>query len=438
MHQTSTKPYKGSRDFYPPDKYLHNYIFSKARQVVERFGFEEVDAPLIEPLELYLLKTSEEIVNQQIYSFEDKGGRNVAIRPEMTPSIARMVAKEIHNLTKPIKWYSIPNVWRYEQPGKGRLREHWQLNADIFGTHDILWADAEILSIAIDILTSFNSTNQDFTVKLHHREILNSLFKDILHLDKKQIPSISRIMDKYNKISTDKFEEMLKKEGLSHEQIQILKTFLTQGDSFLSNFTPNIQMDAIDHLNKIIEILAITGKDQFIQLDTSIIRGFDYYTGMVFEVFDIDPSNRRSLFGGGRYDKLVGQITKQECNAVGFGMGDVTLQNFLEIHQLLPKIKTHIQVYVASFNTNEDKLHSHKIAHLIRQSGINVETTMDYRKLSNQYKTASDKKIPFVVLQGEEERKLNLVKVKDMKNKAEQTMALSDLVSYLKSKLLTN
>ena len=178
----SAKPYKGSRDFYPQDMRIRDWYFGRLSEVCESFGFEKIDAPLIEPVELYLAKTSEEIVNQQIYSFEDRSGRKVAIRPEMTPSVSRMIASKLRELGKPIRWYSIPNLWRYERPGKGRLREHWQLNADIFAAQDPFIADCEILQLALNILITFGAKKGDFILKVNHRGILTHLLEHILKI----------------------------------------------------------------------------------------------------------------------------------------------------------------------------------------------------------------------------------------------------------------
>jgi len=276
----STEPYKGVRDFYPEDMAVQNYIFSTWKKVCEGFGYQEYATSLLEPAELYQSKGggSDEIVNEQMFTFTDRGDREVALRPEMTPSLARIVAARRKSLKFPLRWYTIANCFRYERPQRGRKREHWQLNADVMGVAGVE-AEVEIISLAYKIMKAFGAKDDDFVVKLN---------------DRKAMPSDRELLRK-----ADKGEARL--EVAESETVQ--KT-----------------LAALKLPNAV--------------FDPNIVRGFDYYTGLVFEVFDTHPDNRRSLFGGGRYDNLLEMFGVDPVPTVGFGMGDVTIRDFLETHQL--------------------------------------------------------------------------------------------------------
>ncbi len=290
----STEPYKGMRDFYPEDMAVQNYIFGVWRKVAEEFGYLEYSASLLEPSELYRSKGSDEIVNEQTYSFTDRGGREVTLRPEMTPTLARMVAARRKSFKFPLRWYSIPNLFRYERPQRGRRREHSQLNCDVMGIAGVE-AEVEIISLAHAVMKAFGAKESDFVIKINNR---NAMEQALIAQGtaKEEIPALFRQWDKGGipkgqKISwssaTDGLLTGLKKRGVTNAEF-----------------------------------------------DANIARGFDYYTGMVFEVFDTHPENRRSLFGGGRYDNLLELFGVEPVPTVGFGMGDVTIHDFLETHKL--------------------------------------------------------------------------------------------------------
>ena len=281
----STEPYKGVRDFYPEDMAVQNYIFSVWRSVCEKSGYSEYGASILEPAELYRSKGSEEIVNGQMFTFKDRGDREVALRPEMTPTLARMIAAKRRSWKFPLRWFSMPNVFRYEQPQRGRKREHWQLNADLMGEKDTIKAEVEIVSLAHAIMTGFGTDEKDFSIRINSRTALGAVDKaTLLEWDKKGKP-----------------------EGIT------------------ISITP-----AIENLLAGLKALGVTNA----VFDPNIVRGFDYYTGMVFEVFDTHADNKRSLFGGGRYDNLLELFGVEPVPTVGFGMGDVTIRDFLETHKL--------------------------------------------------------------------------------------------------------
>jgi histidyl-tRNA synthetase len=435
----STAPYKGTRDFYPDEMRLRTWMFQQVSEVLESFGFEKIDAPLIEPVEMYLAKTSEEIVNQQIYSFTDRGDRNVAIRPEITPTVARMVAQKIRELPRPIRWYSIPNLWRYEKMGRGRLREHWQVNADILGTSDEIMADVEILQLAMEVLLKFGATHEHFQVYINHRKILNLVFEKILKLPPDKWAPVSRVMDKKEKTTAEEFNQMLINEGLSTVQINDLIKYMSSGMDYLKS--GEIQNEeCVCRFVEVLETLHALGYEKFIQYNPAVIRGFDYYTGLVFEIFDRHPDNRRSLFGGGRYDNLVSAFTRDSINAVGFGMGDVTFVDFLKAHNLLPEIKRNTEIYVAVFADVESnsgiRLNNFKISNELRKAGFNVEISSGHKKLGKQFDEAHSKNIPFVILQGADEIRKNTVMIKQMSTGEQEETPRDKLIQIMKTKLM--
>ncbi|MDP2593220.1 MAG: ATP phosphoribosyltransferase regulatory subunit [bacterium] len=309
----STDCYKGVRDFYPEDMAVQNYIFSTWKKAAEKFGYSEYSASVLEPAELYRSKGSEEIVNEQMFTFTDRGGREVALRPEMTPSLARMIAARRKSLKFPLRWYTIANCFRYERPQRGRRREHWQLNADIMGIAGIE-AEVEIISLAHTIMKVFGAKDEDFEIRINDRKAIFKIFEPILR-DKTQWSEACRFLDKRPKLKPEEQEEGNKK-------------YFTR--AFNQSEAGNI------HKSKMLDEVkeALNAKGIKIVLDSSLMRGFDYYTGMVFEVFDTHPDNNRSLFGGGRYDNLLELFGTEPVPTVGFGMGDITIRDFLETHKL--------------------------------------------------------------------------------------------------------
>lgn len=434
----STAPYKGTRDFYPDEMRQRTWMFQKVSEVLESFGFEKIDAPLIEPVEMYLAKTSEEIVNQQIYSFVDRGERNVAIRPEITPTVARMVAQKIRELPRPIRWYSIPNLWRYEKPGKGRLREHWQVNADILGTSDEIMADVEILQLANEVLAKFGATHEHYQVYINHRKILNLVFEKIMALPPEKWAAVSRVMDKKEKVSADEFNQMLATEGLNQIQIDNLRKYMGSGMEYLKSGGIENE-ECVRQFIEVLETLHAMGYKNLVQYNPAVIRGFDYYTGLVFEIFDTHPDNRRSLFGGGRYDNLVSAFSKDAINAVGFGMGDVTFADFLKVHDLLPEIKRNTDIYVAVLtgtdSSSEIRFKNFQISGDLRKAGFRVELSSGHKKLGKQFDEAHSKNIPFVVLQGSDEIAKNTLMVKEMSTGVQEEISSNQLIDFMKRKL---
>ncbi|GAC1571529.1 MAG: histidine--tRNA ligase [Candidatus Saccharimonadales bacterium] len=425
----STKPYKGARDFYPNEKRLQKYLFSELRSIVEKYGYEEYDAPILEPLDLYLAKSGEEIINEQTYQFVDRGGRDVVIRPEMTPTVARMIAGKRQELPLPIRWYSIPNLWRYERPQKGRLREHWQLNVDLFGV-STLDAEIEILDVANAILINSGATSDMFSIRINSRKLVDFLLSDYVGLSKEQILPIIKIIDRIHKISSTELikniDEVLHGEDNLKKVEKLLA--LLEVDSL-----DKLPKSAHDHpstilLKELIDRLHRKGIINAV-FDMSLMRGFDYYTDIVFEIVDTDSSNNRSMFGGGRYDGLVGLFGVEAIPTIGFGMGDVTFYNFLECHKLLPNIRTNIDVFVIlidGFVGGADESIDR-----LRKSGLNVATDYSKRKIDKQIKAAVKHGIKYVVFIGENEIKNNSYVIKNLEEEIEISGTIADINAFI-------
>ncbi|MBI5530564.1 MAG: histidine--tRNA ligase [Candidatus Doudnabacteria bacterium] len=424
IKKLSTEAYKGTRDFYPRDQFIQNHIFNIWRKTAESFGYLEYNASILEETELYRAKSGEEIVNEQTYSFTDRGGRDVTIRPEMTPTVARMVAQKRKELTFPLRWYSVPNLFRYERPQRGRLREHWQLNVDLFGV-DGVEADVEIISVASAIMKSFGASTEDFEIRINDRRLLNYLLRQHLELNEEQVHKISKLIDKMKKMKAEEFlkeaAEVIGEKAVKLEEVLFVKSLDELGEK-----APKSQ--GAHELQTVFKNLEGLGIKNFVY-DPSIVRGFDYYTGVVFEVYDTSPVNNRSVFGGGRYDDLVGLFEVEKVSGVGFGAGDVTIRDFLETHGLLPEYQPPVKLYICHL---ENYLNSaNELGAQLRAAGLNVAVDLTGRKVSQQVKTADRESIPYVLVVGEEEVKTGKYKVKNLKDGNEMLVAEGDIYNLI-------
>ncbi len=433
MSQTllSTANYKGTRDFYPEDMKIRNWMFSVMRSVVQRFGYLEYDGPILEYFELYKAKSGEEI-EKQLYNFYDKGNRHVAIRPEMTPTLARMVAAKLRELPKPIRWFSIPNLWRYEAPGHGRLREHWQLNVDLFGIN--AWtAELEIIQIACEILFAFGASPEDFRVTFSSRKILNQFLKNSLNLNQKNEHDVAKLLDKKNKISKEEFEtQIIPLLPNKQKDLDLLYKFLSSSINNISDIH-GITKEVLEEVQTFYKAIQSLGLDRTVFFDPSIIRGFDYYTGFIFEIFDTNPINKRSLYGGGRYDNLVGLFSNEQISGIGFGLGDVTLLNFLQTHKLIPSFQSQKGVFLG-FLGESTYFPALSIASQIRQAGIlcetNLESNLKFGKLIQQ---AERKNYRYMLILGENEMQNKKVILKDLSNGTQTEFHQNEIIEKLKS-----
>ncbi|AKM84396.1 TPA: histidine--tRNA ligase [Candidatus Campbellbacteria bacterium] len=399
MEKLNTNPYKGVRDFYPEDKFIQEYIFEKMREIVESFGYEKYDASILESTDLYKAKSGEEIVNEQTYSFTDRGGRDVTLRPEMTPTIARMVAGKKRELIFPLRWYSIVNNFRYERPQKGRGREFWQLNVDIFGVKGIE-AEIETITIAYKIMQNLGALDRDFVIKISFAGIVGTILSEKFNLEGDEKKKIVRLIDRWNgnKISDEDFNKEME-DILGKGRGEDLKKSLVSGEiEKIMNSQPEVQLcqTIVKKLNE----RGITN----VSFDPFLVRGFDYYTGVIFEVFDKDPNNNRAMFGGGRYDNLLDIFGEEKIPAVGFGMGDMTALDFLESRNLLPGYLPKTDLYLCIL---EDKYtdFSDDLAEAFRAQGLDIAVDYSYKKVGDQIKKANKKKVPFVICIGDDEVK---------------------------------
>lgn len=433
----STQPYKGARDFYPEDKRRQKYLFSTMRQVVERFGYEEYDAPILESLDLYAAKSGEEIVNEQTYTFTDRGGRQVVIRPEMTPSVSRMVAAKRQELGYPVRWYSIPNLWRYERPQRGRLREHWQLNVDIFGVEGLA-AEHELILVADSILKEFGAKRDMYVIRINSRQLMDYIMDDYLGLDSVQSYTLSKLIDRIEKMphavfvaeADAMFTPSQRDAGASEKLLELLKC------QKLEDLPEQVRESApAQQLASLLDMLQESTVTNA-QFDITIMRGFDYYTGIVFEIADTDPENNRSMMGGGRYNGLVGLFGVEPVPTAGFGWGDVTLQNFLESHNLAQPLKSETEVYVVLIGDVYNQ--AQKLLSTLRAEGLNVAVDDTDRKPASKIKTALKKDIRYVLFVGEQEIESGQYNLKDLKTENEQTLSPERIMSTVLAQRNTN
>lgn len=425
----STQPYKGARDFYPEDKRLQNYMFGTIKKAVEAYGYEEYNAPMLEPLELYAAKSGSEIVNEQTYAFEDRGGRMVAVRPEMTPSVSRMVAAKRQELAYPLRWYSIPNLWRYERPQRGRLREHWQLNVDVFGIADNK-AEIELIQVADAILKGFGATHDMYTVQVNSRQLMDYIFNEYLGLTEGQAYSAAKLVDRMNKMEEGDFRDGLAEafgELNAQECDKTNKLVAVLKAKKIADLPEAVQAtEAAKQLAELVETLK-SMRIPNVTFDITIMRGFDYYTGIVFEISDNDPENNRAMMGGGRYDGLVGLFGVEPVPTAGFGWGDVTMQNFLEAHDLMPHIKSETDVYAVLIG--DVYAGAQKVIEELRESDLNVAVDVTGRKADKQIKSAVKKGIRYAVFIGENELQSEKFTLKDLVTGNEETHSIGRIAS---------
>lgn len=426
----STQPYKGARDFYPEDKRVQKYMFSTLRTAAERFGYEEYDAPILEPLDIYLAKSGEEIVNEQTYMFEDRGGRKVVIRPEMTPTVSRMVAAKRQELAYPLRWYSIPNLWRYERPQRGRLREHWQLNVDVFGIASTA-AELEMITLVNSIFTAFGAQPSMYEIRINHRGLIDYLLADYLQLGTDTQHAVGKMIDRINKMDRAEFigkvdaalADADRESGVTEKLLAILDAKTLQELPVEAKTQPSYA-----ETQTLLDQLGAAGVSN-VRFDPTIMRGFDYYTGIIFEVADTDAENNRSMMGGGRYDGLVGLFGVAPVPTVGFGWGDVTLENFLRSHRLMPELPSETDLYIALVSDLNAQVQP-ALAEL-RATGLNVAVDVSGRKLGDQFKAAEKKGIANVLIIGETELESGQFKLKNLVSGLEQVSSISDIAKTL-------
>ncbi|HEX6940135.1 MAG TPA: histidine--tRNA ligase [Longimicrobiales bacterium] len=418
----------GFRDFYPAEFAVRAYITGVWREVAARYGFEEYDGPPLEPLELYIEKSGEEIIHQ-LYNFEDKGGRAVALRPEMTPSLARMVGARAGGLRKPIRWFSIPQLFRYERTQRGRLREHFQWNVDIIGEEDVL-ADAEVLAVALDALRRFGLTAEDVVARVSDRRLLERL---LLHagVPADQLPAAYAVIDKLGREDEERTRRKLHEEvGLSAGAVdEVFRIFEHRDFESLARAYGGVQgvEQELDRLGRYFSHLDAMGLGDFVALDPTIVRGLAYYTGTVFEIFD-RAGAYRAICGGGRYDNLLRAVSEADLPALGFGMGDVVLAEILAERGLLPPLEPRLDYYIVTVGESERPLML-RIAHALRDAGYGVAYTFRPAGVGRQFKDADARGAARVIVLGPDEAARGVAVVREMRTGEERTVPLDELTS---------
>lgn len=420
MSKLDTGPYKGVRDFYPEDQFIQNHITGIWKKTLESFGYQEYAASILEPSELYRAKTGEEIVSEQTYHFQDRGEREVTLRPEMTPTVARMIAAKRRELTLPVRWYSIPNLFRYESPQKGRLREHWQLNADIFGI-DSIAADTEIVEIAHKIMLNFGASEDDFLIRLNSRRIVTRLF-NLFDLSDTDTQKISKLIDKKAKISEAEFNSAVEK--ILGENSEKFIDLINSPDKIIEKLgRESLEVKEVLTLSENLSKIGINN----VTFDLNLMRGFDYYTGIVFEIFDTNPENKRSLFGGGRYDELLDIFDEDRMPAVGFGAGDVTIRDFLESRDLLPTFTSKIDIAILPLGS-EQFLEAQILADKFRSAEKKVACDWTARKVGDMIKAADKHGAKYVLVLGPEEVESGTYKLKKLETGDELVGSIDSLL----------
>ena len=423
---------KGTRDFYPDGMRVRQWIEATWRETSERFGFEAYDAPVIEPLELYTRKSGEEIV-EQLYAFEDKGGREVALRPEMTPSLARMIAAKSQGLPKPIKWYSIPRLFRYEKPQRGRLREFFQLNLDIVGVEGVE-ADAEIIAAGVEVLRAFGLTADDFVVRYSDRRLLDAVLGG-LSIPEGNREAIYSALDRLARDDEGAVIEKLGEAGVPRTTARTLVEAIGRGD--LAGLQDALVPTGVhlapetERLVRLEHLLDANGVADFCEFDSTVVRGLAYYTGVVFEMYD-RAGELRAICGGGRFDDLMAAAGGEDLPAVGFGLGDAVLLELLEERELVPDLAPRCDAYVIPVSEADRETATRATARL-RSAGVSTDLMLFDRSVGKGFKRADQAGARFAIVIGEREREEGVWTVKDLRSGDERTLAPEAAIERLEA-----
>ena len=414
------QPVKGTREFYPEQMALRNYMYEKVRAASRMFGYQEWDAPFIESIDLYAAKSGEELVKKQSFTFTDRSGDFVTLRPELTPSLARMIAAKQGELTYPVRWWSFGPFWRYEQPQKGRTREFFQWNIDMLGVASPE-ADAELIAVGATFLRSVGITPDLALIYVNNRRLMDSEF-DALEISVEKRMDVSNLVDRRTKMEPAKWDAYAIELGLNESQLAGLKDILGNFDLWKKS----------DELVRLFAALESLGVKEYVKFDPNIMRGLLYYTGTVFEAFDTSGSLKRAILGGGRYDNVLADVGGQPLSGVGFAMGDVVAGIFLQEKGLLPEfIPSPAPVFVTIFDENLMR-ESFSLAAELRGAGLNVLCYPEPAKLQKQFKFADKMKASIALTIGPDEAANAQVAVKNLVNGEQVTVKRDALVEKIK------
>ena len=421
MRKPLIQPVKGTRDFYPEQMALRTWLYNKIRAVSERFGYQEYEGPILEYIALYAAKSGEELVKEQSFVLTDRGGDELTLRPELTLTLARMVAQKQNALVKPIRWWSFGPFWRYERPQKGRTREFFQWNIDLIGTNSIR-ADAEIAAISAEFFRSVGLGPDVVCIQVNSRQLMDAQLR-AMGVSGEQVPTVFKVIDKREKMDSQSWGEYAASVGLSEPQVALLRAMLDNRELWKQS----------GELVAFFEAVADLGVGEYFEFEPSIVRGLDYYTGIVME--GRDKKGGRAIFGGGRYDNLVADVGGDVLPAVGYAMGDVVIGLMLEEYAKLPSLETcPTQLLIAVMNAGLFGT-ACRLAAQWRAAGLRVELYPDAVRLDRQLKYADGKNIPFVAILGPDEAASDSVTLKDLRIKSQRVIAQSEAVQFVKQGL---
>lgn len=432
--QLTNQPLKGTSDWQPEEFAIRQYIFNTWRKINRQFGYEEYLTPIFESADIYRAKSGEDVGGKELMVTRDRAGRELAIRPEMTPSVTRMVTKFYRQVPKPLRLFSIANFWRNERPQRGRNREFWQLNTDIFGSES-LNADIEIIQLALECMLALHPPKDSFILYLNHRHLIDAILTDIAHIPPDlSLPTV-RLLDKFEKIGRDGFTQALHDIGLDDAVIGHLIRFLEISDEkeLLTLFPELAKNPGFLEINRIFKILTETGYGEWIAFNPSIIRGFDYYDGMVFEVFDRHPDNNRAMFGGGRYNGLANLFGKVDIPAVGFAPGDETTRIFIENWDLVPDELLKNQGIYLPLLADGLANHTNKLARDLRNASLNVEQGLEVQTLKQALNYANKKKFSYVIIYGPDEAQKGMLSLKNMETGEQSDYSNEDIIPIVRT-----
>lgn len=421
----SNQEVKGTKDWLPDEFFIRNYIFSKWREVCLSYGFSEYLTPILENADIYRAKSGEDIGIKELMVFTDQAGRDLAIRPEMTPSVSRMVSKIYQSSPKPLKLFSIANFVRNEKPQRGRNREFWQLNCDVFGENNFL-SDLEILQLSLDLMLAFNPPKKSFVLKINSRKLIDDLFA-LLNLPENKKIALTRLMDKYAKLSKGDFVKSTKEIGLSENNVKRIDDFLNAEsiDDLVDKITELKNRESIEEIKKIMKNLSDLGYQEYLLFSPSLIRGFDYYDGLIFEIFDNHKDNNRAMFGGGRYNGLAELFGSVSFPAIGFAPGDETFKIFLESWNILPQVNIYQDNYYLPLLSEKLADENFILAKKLRSENKKVEQGLNLLKIGKALEYANKKGLGKIVILGEEEFDKKIYKIKDMQSGQEKVFDLN-------------
>ncbi|MFD8499150.1 histidine--tRNA ligase [Amycolatopsis sp. NPDC059657] len=411
------EPYKGTRDLLPAETSVRAQVFGLLHDVIERYGYARYDGPSLEPVEFYARES-----DQQLFTLTDKGGNKLALRPELTPSMTRAVVAGAKSLQFPVRWYSDANCFRYERPQRGRMREHRQLDVEIFGAAGVA-REIEIFELIHDLLAALGATKDLFTIRVNDRNLLAAALTDIVGISLPHLPLVLALIDRWEVTEPEKIAQAAEEIGLADKQFEKLGETLTAGPALLDELP-----DELKAMSTVVKVLD-TG---LVRYDPLIVRGLPYYTSTVFEVFDTSPENRRALLGGGAFDTLANLFGDQPIPGIGFALGDVTLMDFLRTHDLLPQPRAEVDVVVVPVN-EELADAARTVARKLRQAGLRTSTPLEPRKLGKELTRAEKAGARAVVIVGQEDWDAGTVTIRSSLTHEQRQVAVDAVVAAVKA-----